>query len=95
MEITPIVLVEPNVIPQVDIPAKTTLSENIFADYVSSLNSNLNSVEDMSSAVALGENISTHELVIAFEKAQLQLQFAIQVRNKLLESYQEIMRMQL
>lgn len=35
-----------------------------------------------------------HQAVIATEKAQLALQFALQVRNKVIEAYQEVMRMQ-
>ena len=41
-----------------------------------------------------GEDIDLHDLVIAGEKAQLTLELAVQVRNKALEAYQEIMRMQ-
>jgi len=41
-----------------------------------------------------GEEIDLHNLVIAGEKAQLTLELTLQVRNKALEAYQEIMRMQ-
>lgn len=34
------------------------------------------------------------QVMLAAQKAELSLQLAIQVRNKLLEAYQEIMRMQ-
>ncbi len=34
------------------------------------------------------------QVVLAAQKAELSLQLAIQIRNKLLEAYQEIMRMQ-
>jgi flagellar hook-basal body complex protein FliE len=42
-----------------------------------------------------GEDISVHEVMIAAEKAKLSLDLAIQVRNKAIEAYQEIMRMQI
>ncbi|MDN5330952.1 MAG: flagellar hook-basal body complex protein FliE [Tepidanaerobacteraceae bacterium] len=42
-----------------------------------------------------GEDINIHEIMIAAEKAKLSLDLAIQVRNKALEAYQEIMRMQI
>ncbi|HOV70002.1 MAG TPA: flagellar hook-basal body complex protein FliE [Clostridia bacterium] len=38
---------------------------------------------------------SLHQLMINMEKADIALRYTIQVRNKLLEAYQEIMRMQL
>lgn len=44
---------------------------------------------------ALGDNIPVHEVVISLEKAKLNLQMVVEVRNKLLESYQEMMRIQL
>jgi flagellar hook-basal body complex protein FliE len=34
-----------------------------------------------------------HEAMIALQRADLTLQFSVQVRNKLVQAYQEIMRM--
>ncbi|TYP59934.1 flagellar hook-basal body complex protein FliE [Thermosediminibacter litoriperuensis] len=42
-----------------------------------------------------GEDMSVHEVMIAAEKAKLSLEFAVQIRNKAIEAYQEIMRMQI
>jgi flagellar hook-basal body complex protein FliE len=42
-----------------------------------------------------GKNVSLHQTVIAMEEAQVSFQLMVEVRNKLLESYQELMRMQL
>jgi len=36
-----------------------------------------------------------HQVTFAMEQAKLSLQLAVQVRNKLVEGYQEIMRMQI
>lgn len=44
---------------------------------------------------AAGENIPVHDVMVAMENAKLSFQFAVQVRNKLVESYQEITRMQI
>lgn len=41
-----------------------------------------------------GEDIDIHSVIIAQEKASLALQFAVEVRNKVIEAYQEMMRMQ-
>jgi len=43
---------------------------------------------------AVGEGRSIHHVMMALEKARLSLMLAVQVRNKALEAYQEIMRMQ-
>lgn len=47
-------------------------------------------IQDM----VVGETDDIHSIMIAIQKAQVSLQFAVQVRNKLVEAYQEIMRMQ-
>jgi flagellar hook-basal body complex protein FliE len=41
-----------------------------------------------------GEQIEVHEIMTVAEEAQLAFELMLEVRNKLLESYQEIMRMQ-
>jgi len=42
-----------------------------------------------------GEDIDIHEVMLITEEAKMSLQLAVQVRNKLVEAYQEINRMQL
>jgi len=44
--------------------------------------------------LATGEAKNMHEVMLAVEKSGISFQFLTQVRNKALESYQEIMRMQ-
>lgn len=44
---------------------------------------------------AAGENIPVHDVMATMENAKLSFQFAVQVRNKLVDSYQEITRMQI
>ncbi|MDK2822116.1 MAG: flagellar hook-basal body complex protein FliE [Clostridia bacterium] len=39
-------------------------------------------------------NVDIHDVMISMEKAHLALQLTIEIRNKLVESYQEVMRMQ-
>lgn len=41
-----------------------------------------------------GQSVSLHQAMIAIEEANVSLQLMVEVRNKLLESYQELMRMQ-
>jgi flagellar hook-basal body complex protein FliE len=41
-----------------------------------------------------GQVEDLHQVVLAGEKAALALQMTLQVRNKLMEAYQEMMRMQ-
>ncbi len=46
-----------------------------------------------SQAFALGQSRDAASTLIAVEKANLAFQLALQVRNRLLEAYQEVMRM--
>jgi flagellar hook-basal body complex protein FliE len=41
---------------------------------------------------ALGEPLDVHQVMIALERASTALALTVQVRNKLIEAYQEIMR---
>lgn len=43
--------------------------------------------------VANGESQDPTQAVVALQKADIAFQFALQIRNKLLEAYQELMRM--
>ncbi|MGC8778138.1 MAG: flagellar hook-basal body complex protein FliE [Candidatus Caldatribacteriaceae bacterium] len=45
--------------------------------------------------VVLGKEEDLHRAIVALEKANLALGLTVQVRNKVIEAYQEIMRMQL
>ena len=41
-----------------------------------------------------GQGVPIHQAMIAMEEANVSFQLMVEVRNKLLESYQELMRMQ-
>jgi flagellar hook-basal body complex protein FliE len=50
--------------------------------------------QEASVALAADRNVDTAQALVAIEKANISFQFALQIRNKLLEAYQEVMRMQ-
>lgn len=52
-----------------------------------------NAAESSEIQFALGESVSTHELAVAQQKANLALQYTIAVRDKVLEAYKELMNM--
>lgn len=45
--------------------------------------------------LANGENVQLHDVMIASQKASIMLETTLQVRNKVVEAYQSIMRMQI
>ncbi|MFP3500999.1 flagellar hook-basal body complex protein FliE [Burkholderia sp. SIMBA_062] len=59
------------------------------------LDRTLRAAEAAGTAFALGDERPPHQVVLALEDARLKLQFALNVRTRLVEGYQELMRMQL
>ncbi len=51
--------------------------------------------KELRKAVLRGEDIPLHRMIVEFEKAGVAYNLLLQVRNKLLEAYQELFRMQL
>jgi flagellar hook-basal body complex protein FliE len=49
---------------------------------------------DITRKVLLGESGQLHQSVVAMQEASVAFSLMIEVRNKLVESYQELMRMQ-
>ncbi len=71
------------------------------ANFADKIGNALQSVSDgertadlMAQDVAAGGDTPVHELMIATTKATLGVETLVQVRNKAVEAYQEIMRMQ-
>ncbi len=62
-----------------------------FVQWVNNQQQNARGVKE---AVLRGEDVPLHRMVIEFEKAGVALNLLIEVRNKLLEGYQELLRMQ-
>lgn len=66
--------------------------------FVGELVSKVNEFQQQSDAavqkMVTGESRGLHEVMLAMEKSSISFQFMTQVRNKALEAYQEVMRMQ-
>ncbi|HOM03249.1 MAG TPA: flagellar hook-basal body complex protein FliE [Acetivibrio sp.] len=70
-----------------------------FSNYLSNAIKQVDELEKQSKAVAedfaAGKTDNIHEVMIAAQKADIALQFTLQIRNKILDAYNEIMRMQI
>lgn len=75
-------------------PAGQTFGE-ILGQALSRLAAQEARADELAARLARGEAVELHEVILAGEKAQLALELAVQVRNKVVEAYQEIMRMPL
>ncbi|HIJ81953.1 MAG TPA: flagellar hook-basal body complex protein FliE [Desulfuromonadales bacterium] len=65
-----------------------------FSELVSRVNDVQIQTDKAVQGLASGENKNLHEVMIQVEKASISFQFMSQIRNKALEAYQEVMRMQ-
>jgi flagellar hook-basal body complex protein FliE len=62
---------------------------------VSDVNAKQNIAAEAVGGLQSGQGVPLHQAVIAMEEASVSFQLMVEVRNKLLESYQELMRMQI
>ena len=51
--------------------------------------------ENMTEMLVKGEDVDIHDVMLSTEEAKMSLELAVQIRNKIVEAYQEINRMQL
>ncbi|WP_139488991.1 flagellar hook-basal body complex protein FliE [Brevibacillus dissolubilis] len=76
-------------------PAQTAESFSKFlSEAVDNLNASQAESETLGKKFAAGQVEDVHQVMVASQKASLMLSMTMQVRNKVIESYQEIMRMQ-
>lgn len=62
-------------------------------DAIANVNSQQITSDTMTQKLISGENVDLHEVMIASQKASISLNATLEVRNKVIEAYQEIMRM--
>ncbi len=68
--------------------------EEMIKSHLTEVNHLQNSADTAAQNLASGQDKDIHNTMIAMEKAGVAFQLTMQVRNKVLEAYQEIMRMQ-
>ena len=70
-----------------------------FSDFLGDMVRDVNAKQADANAavngVLSGQNVPLHQAMLSVEEANVSFQLMVEVRNKLLESYQELMRMQI
>ncbi|RND01706.1 flagellar hook-basal body complex protein FliE [Lysinibacillus halotolerans] len=66
---------------------------NTLKDAIASVNNQQITSDAMTEKLIKGEDVELHEVMIAAQKASVSLNATMEVRNKAVEAYQEIMRM--
>lgn len=66
----------------------------LVKESIAAVNRKQAEADQAASALASGQSSSIHEVMIKMEEAEISLRMVVQMRNKVVEAYQEIMRMQ-
>lgn len=68
---------------------------NVLDAGLAQVDQGLKAADQQVRALAAGEEIAPHELMISMEQARMHLTLLVEVRNRVVEAYQELARMQL
>ena len=66
----------------------------VLKDSIKKVNALQLEADEAIKSFAKGESKDIHETMIAVQKADISFQMMMQIRNKIVEAYQEVMRMQ-
>ncbi|MGE5588577.1 MAG: flagellar hook-basal body complex protein FliE [Clostridia bacterium] len=76
--------------------AQATLEDfkEMLDDAIDTVNNLQRNADRLTQKLATGELKDLHQVMIAVEEVNVALQLTMQIRNKIVEAYQEVMRMQ-
>ena len=76
------------------VPAAGASFSDALSKAVGEINAKQITASNAVNGLLSGQNVSLHQAMISMQEATLSFQLMVEVRNKLLDSYQELMRMQ-
>ncbi len=79
----------------VSAPTQKTDFAQMLGSGLAGVDASLKAADGQLRALAAGQAIPLHDVMISMEQARLDLMLAVEVRNRVIEGYQELMRMQL
>lgn len=88
---------QPKIGPAISAPGTAAPTESfgqMLDSFVAGVEEKGNQAQAVTRQVLLGKNDQVHQSVIAMQEASVAFSMMVEVRNKLVESYQELMRMQ-
>ena len=88
----------PTLAPAQSTGSVTSQVETSFGDILSTMVAQTNQLQQQADQAVeqlhTGGEQSLHEAMLSMEKADISLRYMVQVRNKAIDAYQEVMRMQ-
>lgn len=97
MTIEPVAGVVADTVPSLSVRQQPGGSELVsyLQGTLARVDGNLQAADGQLRQLAAGEDIAVHEVMITMERARMELMLMTEVRNRLVEAYQELTRMQL
>jgi flagellar hook-basal body complex protein FliE len=74
--------------------AEGTSFKDMLAESIENVNQSMLESDKAVEALASGESANVHGTLIALQKADISFRLLVEVRNKVMRTYEEIMRMQ-
>ena len=68
---------------------------DIFKQAIDSVNGAQVNSDNMVEGLIKGEDVSMHDVMLSVQEAQMSMQLLLEVRNKFVEAYQEINKVQI
>lgn len=68
--------------------------QNVLSGVIGDVKATRGDAERQLASFMNGESIDIHQVATSIQKAELTFELAIEVRNKVMQAYQEVMRMQ-
>jgi flagellar hook-basal body complex protein FliE len=93
----PLNLIAPTQLPAMNGTATGGMADGVFdalVEHIQSLNDAMSQAAPAAQALALGHTDQMETVLLGLERVRVQFDFMMSVRNRLLESYQEMLRMQ-
>jgi len=70
-----------------------TAQQPSFSDMLNRLSDSQNNTDALIRQLAAGEEVDIHQVMISAEETDIQFRVALAIRDKLVEAYREVMRM--
>lgn len=83
-----------NLFQKVESTSTKTSFANVLQGYLENVDTTVKQASDLTIKAAAGEIENIHDVTIASQKSKVALELTVTVRDKALEAYQEMMRMQ-
>ncbi len=69
--------------------------KELLSSFVKDVNNSEKKAQELTKDFVLGKDVPIHEVMIAGEKAKTNLELLVEIRNKAIETYKELTKMQI